>query len=143
MFELIYYPLVLYISMYIILWLVGWLVANEYWKYGGYGTMDELIYVIMSAVLGGAAGAFLYNVLHNFGLNRRISALENRVYREEQKERGAKGNAAQAAAKEREGLAIAEAAAMLQTGAELQDVLKTIGAKYPDVAVGLLKRFGV
>jgi xanthine dehydrogenase iron-sulfur cluster and FAD-binding subunit A len=69
-------------------------------------------------------------------------ALEERLLTLDSRSRGEKGNSAQAQLKERETMALTEGFAAIQAGQNVQDVLKALAAKYPDVAASLLKRFG-
>lgn len=105
--------------------------------------MEDWISLVVSALLGGGVGAFLYNVLHNFGLNRRLAALEARYDSLLNTIHGAKGNKSIAESKENLNAAIAEGAAMLSQGMPTQDILKTLAVKYPGVAADMMKRFGM
>lgn len=104
--------------------------------------MEDVIVIGISSIVGGAMGAWLYNVWRNWALNRRVTALEGVVERIDNKVRGAKGNEAQAERKVQLLAVAGEAAGMLKEGGELGTVIKTLAAKYPDVAMDLAAKFG-
>jgi hypothetical protein len=66
-------------------------------------------------------------------LEKELKSAKNTIY-------GMKGREKQTEMNERMEEAISEAIIMYQSGKEPEEILKTIGAKYPDVAGKLLKK---
>lgn len=95
-----------------------------------------------SVVVGSAIGSLFYPVFHNYSLNNRLSSLESRVEVAKSTYMSARGNASQAQAREREEAAMLEAVTLLKDGQKFEEVVKTVGAKYPDVAMRLMKKLG-
>ena len=98
--------------------------------------------IVLSAAIGGAAGAILYTIAHDWGINRRLTALEGQMVSTIKAAAGAKGASAQAERKGQLLAVAAEAAQMIKDGGQVGDVLKTLAAKYPDVAMDLASKFG-
>lgn len=95
-----------------------------------------------SVVVGSAIGSLFYPIFHNFALNNRLYALEGRVENAKMTFMANRGNASQAQAREREEAAMLEAVTLLKDGQKFEEVVKTVGAKYPDVAMRLMKKLG-
>jgi hypothetical protein len=96
----------------------------------------NILLVVGSAGVGGVVGGFLWRLVMDIGalnnLLRRIESLENSI-------KGSKGAAARQRNEERMSEAIAEGAALVQSGASIQEVAKQLAPKYPDIAGKLLK----
>jgi hypothetical protein len=83
-------------------------------------------------------GAIVYPIVHNWGIGGQLAGHERRLSALE----GRQGQGAPKAAQEREELAVAELITNMQGGKAIQDSLKEVALKYPDVALRYAKKFG-
>lgn len=101
--------------------------------------MDLVLVGVVSCIVSAFFCMLFAFALHTFRM-RDVNLLYARVESLEMALRGEKGRSARAEKAERQSAAMAEAAAMLQTGQQPQDILKTLIAKYPDVAADMAKK---
>lgn len=95
--------------------------------------LGAFITLLIGSGLGGLIARLLYENYTSGSLERRITSLEN-------KEKSIKGVAARQEKAERINMAMAEAVALQQSGTDIKDIVKTIAAKYPDIAFDLMKK---
>jgi 3'-phosphoadenosine 5'-phosphosulfate sulfotransferase len=93
---------------------------------------------VITLVLCAVLGTIMYNMR-----NRDVDRLAEDIYSLRQAIAGRTGLDKKAEKIERENQALTEAGIMLQQGKDIKEVAVAIGAKYPDVALNLAKKFGL
>jgi len=105
----------------------------------------EIVYIyIISAVLVGVFSGIITGVvlkyLADYSLMHRLASVEAEITRVKMGELSQRGNQAKREKEERMQAAMMEAMALIQQGAPVQDVIKQVAAKYPDIAMDLVKK---
>jgi len=102
---------------------------------------------VISFGIGLFVGLIVLYFVREAYLERKISRLEREnkeldeeVYSYEQRDRNTKGLESKRDKAERMQSAMLEFAAAMKEGVPLQDVLKALAAKYPDIAMDLVKK---
>jgi len=91
-------------------------------------------------LIGGMTGAYIMHKKLDAEVLGDIYGLKASFERHATAELSQRGTAASQVSKERTEAALGEAVAALQAGTTWQEVLKAVGAKYPDVAMRLVKQ---
>lgn len=103
--------------------------------------------ILIGAGIGVFVGFIASFFIKEAYLTRKISRLEEEnvdldesLKALKQKEWSAQGYTAKREKSERQSAMMLEFAQAMQSGAKIEDVIKTIGAKYPDIAMDLVKK---
>ena len=103
---------------------------------------EIVILCIVTSLISSVLMAFFLRWIGERGVNHRVTLCETQIDSLIQAVRGQMGNAKIAEKRERESLAMAEAATMLQDPtADKAKIIQTLLAKYPDVAASLAKKY--
>jgi len=104
--------------------------------------MEPNDWAILLAIIAVFSGIFsvLVGLALMYFRDFRLSRLEKAVDTIYHTQASALGVAKRNEKNERQSMAMAEAATLLQTGAEPKEILKTLVAKYPDVAADMAKK---
>jgi uncharacterized membrane protein (DUF106 family) len=105
----------------------------------------EIVYIyiigaVLSGVMSGIIAVVVLKYLADYSLMHRLASLEAEITKIKMGELSQRGNAARREKEERMQAAMMEAMALVQQGANVQDVIKQIGIKYPDIAMDMIKK---
>jgi len=105
----------------------------------------EIIYIygiiaIIVGIFSGLISSLVLKYLADYSLMHRLASVEAEITRVKMGELSQRGNQARKEKEERMQAAMMEAMALVQQGAPVQDVIKQIGMKYPDIAMDLVKK---
>lgn len=95
---------------------------------------------LTGGLIGGFIGGSAVGYFKDWALSARVDGLEARFHRMHNQSISGDGTAVKNQKAERMSQAVAEAAALMQSGKKPEEALKEIAAKYPDVALDVIQK---